>query len=156
MTAGNLVLGLGFGSVWLICAVVSALKGRFLSAIYGLFCALAIVAGWSVGDLDKSGDAPRTEREVFIMFNPFVWIPVWTAIRLARPDSWWSNRFYSNNTFKFIRALIRWRLVREYIENRRKALTPEEFEQCLALLRVTALRGRAATEYVNTEINAAS
>ena len=90
------------------------------------------------------------------IFNPFQWIPVVAAIRLARPDSWWSNRYYSKNPSKFVRAVIRFGLVKEYIENRRKALTPEEFKTCLANLYVTVLTSRAATEYVRAAIDEVS
>ena len=47
--------------------------------------------------------------------------------------------------------------MKEYIENRREALTPEEFKTCLAHLVVTALTtSRSATEYVRAEIDKAS
>jgi hypothetical protein len=142
MSIGNLMLELGIALVWLACVVVSVLKGRILSAIVGVISAVAIAAGWTVGG--------------WYIFNPLVWIPVWTALRLARPDSWWSNHYYSKNPFKFVRAVIRFGLVKEYIENRRKALTPEEFKTCLATLTVTALTSRSATEYVRAAINEAS
>lgn len=127
--------------MWLACVVVSVLKSRILSAIIGVISAVAIEAGWTVGG--------------WYIFNPLIWIPVWTAIRLARPDSWWSNRYYSKNTSKFVRAVIRYGLVKEYIENRREALTPEEFKICLANLTVAALTSRAASEYVRAAINEA-
>ncbi|MDR3401745.1 MAG: hypothetical protein P4L99_04525 [Chthoniobacter sp.] len=132
----------GVGLVLLASVVVSVLKSRILSAIIGVVGVVAIAAGWTVGG--------------WYVFNLLVWIPAWTAIRLARPDSWWSNRYYSKNPSKFVRAVIRYGLVKEYIENRRKALTPEEFKTCLVNLTVMALTSRAATEYVRAAINEAS
>lgn len=142
MITKNLILTVGIDLVWLACVVASLLKGRILSAIIGIISAVAIVSGWTVGG--------------WYIFNPFVWVPVWTAIRLARPDSWWSNRYYSENPYKFVRAVIRYGLVKEYIENRQKALTPEEFNMCLLNLKVMALRSRVATEYVDAAMNEAS
>jgi hypothetical protein len=136
------LLNVGIGLIWLACLVITILKGKMWSTIIGVVSAVAIALGWTVGG--------------WYIFNPFVYVPVFTAIRLARPDSWWSNRYYSKNPPKFIRAVIRFGLVKEYIENRRKALTPEEFKTCLASLMVTALTSRAATEYVRAAIDEAS
>jgi hypothetical protein len=117
------------------------LKRKLWSAVIGVISIVAIASGWSFGGL----------------FNPFQWVPVVAAIRLARPDSWWSNRYYSKNPSKFVRAVIRFGLVREYIENRRKALTPEEFKTCLANLMVTAqMTSRTGSEYVRAAIDEAS
>ena len=136
------LLNVGFGLICVACLVITILKGKIWSAIIGVVCAIAIALGWTVGG--------------WYIFNPFVYVPVFAAIRLARPDSWWSNRYYSKNPPKFIRAVIRFGLVKEYIENRRKALTPEEFKTCLASLMVTALASRSATEYVRAAIDEAS
>jgi hypothetical protein len=136
------LLNVGVGLIWLACLVITILKGKYWSAIIGVVCTVAIALGWTVGG--------------WYIFNPFVYVPVFAAIRLARPDSWWSNRFYSKNPFKFVRAVIRFGLVKQYIENRRQALTPEEFKACLANLLVTALSSRAATEYVRAAIDEAS
>src|ERR1035437_1094752 len=119
------LLNVGFGLICLACLVITILKGKIWSAIIGVVCAIAIALGWTVGG--------------WYIFNPFVYVPVFAAIRLARPDSWWSNRYYSKNPSKFVRAVIRYGLVKEYIENRREALTPEEFKICLANLTVAAL-----------------
>jgi hypothetical protein len=136
------LLDVGVGLIWLACLVITILKGKIWSAIIGVVSAVAIALGWTVGG--------------WYIFNPFVYVPVFAAIRLARPDSWWSNRYYSKNPSKFVRAVIRFGLVKEYIENRRKALTPEEFKTCLANLMVTALTSRSATEYVRAAIDEVS
>jgi hypothetical protein len=136
------LLNVGVGLIWLACLVITILKGKFWSVIIGVASAVAIALGWTVGG--------------WYIFNPFVYVPVIAAIRLARPDSWWSNRYYSKNPSKFVRAVIRFGLVKEYIENRRKALTPEEFKTCLANLMVTALTSRTATEYVRAAMDEAS
>jgi|GEM_PF-3976811 len=131
------------GLIWLACLVITILKGKTWSAIIGVVSAVAIALGWTVGG--------------WYIFNPFVYVPVVAAIRLARPGSWWSNRYYSKHPFKFVWAVIRYGLVKEYIENSRKALTPEEFKTCLANLTVAALTtSRAASEYVRAAINEAS
>ena len=136
------LLYVGVGLIWLACLVVCILKLKIWSAVIGVISVVAIALGWTVGG--------------WYIFNPFVYVPVFAAIRLARPDSWWSNRYYSKNPSKFVRAVIRFGLVKEYIENRRKALTPEEFKTCLANLYVTALTSRAATEYVRAAIDEVS
>lgn len=136
------LLYVGVGLIWLACLVVCILKLKIWSAVIGVISVVAIAAGWTMGG--------------WYIFNPFQWVPVVAAIRLARPDSWWSNRYYSKNPSKFVRAVIRFGLVKEYIENRRKALTPEEFKTCLANLYVTALTSRAATEYVRAAIDEVS
>ena len=136
------LLNVGVGLIWLACLVITILKGKIWSAIFGVVSAVAIALGWTVGG--------------WYIFNPFVYVPVFAAIRLARPDSWWSNRYYSKNPYKFVRAVIRFGLVKEYIKNRQEALTPEEFKACMATLMVTALTSRAATEYVRAAIDEAS
>jgi len=132
------LLNIGVGLIWLACLVITVLKGKIWSAIIGVVSAVAIALGWTVG--------------WWYIFNPFVYVPMFAAIRLARPDSWWSNHYYSKNPSKFVRAVIRFGLVKQYIENRRQALTPEEFKTCLATLMVTALTSRSATEYVRAAI----
>ena len=136
------LLNVGVCLIWLACLVITFLKGKIWSAIIGVFSAVAIALGGTLGG--------------WYIFNPFVYLPMFAAIRLARPDSWWSNHYYSKNPPKFVRAVIRFGLVKQYIENRRQALTPEEFQTCLANLCVTALSSRAATEYVSAAINEAS
>ena len=140
MSTGGQLLDVGISLVWLACVVVSVLKSRFVSAIIGVIGAVAIAAGWIVGG--------------WYILNPLQWIPVWTAVRLARPNSWWSNRFYSKDASKFARAVIRYGLVKEYIENRRKVLTPEEFKSCLGILLVTSSLGRNSND-VRAAINEA-
>jgi len=141
MNTENL-LGVGLLLIWLACLVVCILKRKIWSAVIGIISAVAIAAGWTIGG--------------WYVFNPFQWVPVVAAMRLARPDSWWSNHYYSKNATKFIRAVIRFGLVNEYIENRRKALTPEEFKICLANLYVAALTNRAAAKYVKAAIDEVS
>jgi len=133
------LLDVGVVLIWLACLAVCILKRKNWSAVIGV---VAIAGGWTMGG--------------WYILNPFQWVPVVAAIRLARPDSWWSNHYYSKNPSKFVRAVIRFGLVKEYIENRRKALTPEEFKTCLANLMVTALTSRAATESVRAAIDEAS
>lgn len=136
------LLNVGICLIWLTCLVISILKGKIWSAIVGVVSVAAIALGWTMGG--------------WYIFNPFQWFPVVAAIRLARPNSWWSNRYYSKNSSKFVRAVIRFGLVKEYIENRRKALTPEEFKTCMANLYATALTNRAATEYIRATIDESS
>ena len=119
------LINIGVGLIWLACLVITILKGKIWSAIIGVVSAVAIALGWTVGG--------------WYIFNPFVYVPIFAAIRLARPHSWWSNHYYSKNPSKFVRAVIRFGLVKQYIENRRQALTPEEFKTSLANLMVTAL-----------------
>ncbi len=139
-TAG--LLDVGIGLIWLACLVITILKGKIWSTIIGVVCAVAIALGWTVGG--------------WYIFNPFIYIPVYAAMRLARPNSWWSNRYYSKNTSKFVRAVIRFGLVKEYIDNRRKALPPEEFKTCLLNLYVIAQMSRASTEYIKAAIDEVS
>ena len=141
MNTGDL-LNVGVGLIWLTCLVITALKGKIWSAIAGVVGTVAVALGWTVGG--------------WYVFNPIVYIPVFAAIRLARPDSWWSNHYYSKNPNKFIRAVIRFGLVKEYIENRRDALTPEEFKQCLVALTMTALASRSGADYVKAAIDEAA
>ena len=136
------LLEVGVGLIWLACLVVCILKLKIWSAVIGVISVVAIALGWTVGG--------------WYIFNPFVYVPVFAAIRLARPDSWWSNRYYSKNQNKFVRAVIRFGLVKEHIENRRKALAPEDYNTCLANLMVAALTSRAATKYVRAAIDEVS
>jgi hypothetical protein len=135
------LLDVGVVLIWLACLVVCILKRKVWSAVIGVFSIVVIAAGWPIGGF----------------FNPFQWVPIIAAMRLARPDSWWSNRYYSKNPSKFVRSVIRFGLVKEYIENRRKALTPEEFNICLANLMVIAqMTSRSASEYVKAAIDVVS
>ena len=136
------LLNVGVSLIWLTCLVITILKGKIWSAIIGVVSAVAIALGWTVGG--------------WYIFNPFVYLPMFAAIRLARPDSLWSNHFYSKNPSKFVRAVIRFGLVKKYIENRRQALTPEEFKTCMANLYVAGRSSRAVTEYVKAALDEAS
>ena len=89
------------GLVWSACVVVSILKGGIWSAIIGIGSAVAIAIGWRVGSWN--------------MFNPIVWIPVISAVRLGRPDSLWAYWFYSSRPQKYARAVLRYDMVQKYL-----------------------------------------
>ena len=45
---------------------------------------------------------------------PLAYAPVWGALRLAHPKSYWAWWFYRNNPKKYGRALVRFGLVAEF------------------------------------------
>ena len=133
------LLNVGFGLIWIACLVITLLKGKLWSAIIGVVAVTAGMFGATVGG--------------WYALNPLIYVPVFAAIRLGRPDFWWSNHFYSKNPDKFLRAVIRFGFVSEYLENRRNALTPEEFKQCQVTLTMTAIASRSGAEYVKVAID---
>lgn len=87
-------IGLAAGLIWSACLVVSVLKGKIGSAIVGAISAVAIAIGWRIGSWN--------------IFNPLVWVPVFAAMRLGRPDSFWAYLFYTSRPQKYARAVVRY------------------------------------------------
>jgi hypothetical protein len=70
------VAGLG----WLVSVTVCLLKGKIWSAIIGILSAAGQVANWTVGG--------------WYILNIFVWVPLFAALRIGRPDFLWAKWFY--------------------------------------------------------------
>ncbi|HSJ85507.1 MAG TPA: hypothetical protein VLA91_17025 [Acidimicrobiia bacterium] len=75
---------------------VAALKGHRVSAFFGGAFTLFLLAltGTLFSD-DQYGDVVGYGLPVLLLL--FGWVPIVGAARLARPDSWWWRRRYSNN-----------------------------------------------------------
>jgi hypothetical protein len=91
-----------FGIFWLGCVVVSVLKNKIWSAVVGVISALAIAAGWTIGG--------------WYLFNPLAWVPVFAAVRLGSPKSYWAYWFYRKRPNKYMRALQKYNMTHEYLE----------------------------------------
>ena len=108
--------------IWLASLVVCFLKGKPWSAILGIAAVMADVFG------------PPTIKGLYL-FNPlitlFSFLPIWGAIRLGRPDSYWGSWFYSKNWLKYMRAVRRYGKEEEYWQLVRQGPEGEEREKLL-------------------------
>jgi hypothetical protein len=93
--------------VWLACAIVCILKGKLGMAIIGFIAAIAI-AVWTL--------PPIGGYYILNVLYPISFIPIWGAIRLAHPESYWAYWFYRKNPRKYMRAVLRFGMVNEYLE----------------------------------------
>jgi hypothetical protein len=93
--------------VWLACAIICILKGKLGMAIIGFMAAIAI-AVWTL--------PPIGGYYVLNILYPISFIPIWGAIRLAHPESYWAYWFYRKNQRKYMRAVMRFGMVNEYLE----------------------------------------
>jgi hypothetical protein len=93
--------------VWLACAIICILKGKLGMAIIGFMAAIAI-AVWTL--------PPIGGYYILNILYPISFIPIWGAIRLAHPESYWAYWFYRKNQRKYMRAVMRFGMVNEYLE----------------------------------------
>jgi hypothetical protein len=92
--------------VWLACAIICILKGKLGMAIIGFMAAIAI-AVWTL--------PPIGGYYILNILYPISFIPIWGAIRLAHPESYWAYWFYRKNQRKYMRAVMRFGM-NEYLE----------------------------------------
>jgi hypothetical protein len=93
--------------IWLACAILCILKGKLGMAIIGFMAAIAI-AVWTL--------PPIGGYYILNILYPISFIPIWGAIRLAHPKSYWAYWFYRKNQHKYMRAVLRFGMVSEYLE----------------------------------------
>jgi hypothetical protein len=94
----------GIPLVWLACVIICFLKGKPGSAIVG------IVAGVA----QEIGLPPIGGYYILNLLYPLWLLPIFGAIRLARPDSYYANWFYRHNLHKYWRAVERFGMIEEY------------------------------------------
>jgi hypothetical protein len=95
--------------VWLACVLVCFLKGKPWSGIIGIVTAIITAIDPTIGGW-----------YIFHLLDPIVLLPIPAAIRLARPDSYWACWFYRNRPNKYMRAVMKYNMVQEYLELQRR------------------------------------
>lgn len=94
---------LAFGLVWLACVIVCVLKLRWGLIVEGVVVSIIIYVGPMI-----------TGNYLTNILWPLAYVPVWGALRLAHPKSYWANWFYRRNLHKYWRAVERFGLIEEY------------------------------------------
>ena len=75
---------------------VAALKGHRVSAFFGGALTLLLLGlTSSLFSDDQYGDVAGYGLSFLLLF--FGWVPIVGAARVARPDSWWWRRRYTNS-----------------------------------------------------------
>ena len=100
----QLLIALAISLTWLVCLVVCLLKGKYGMAIVGLVAAVA----------QEVGLPPIGGYYVLNLIYPLWLLPVFGALRLAHPKSYYANWFYRRNLHKYWRAVERFGLIEEY------------------------------------------
>ena len=94
----------GIPLVWLACVIICFLKGKPGSAVVG------IVAGVA----QEIGLPPIGGYYILNLLHPLWLLPIFGAMRLAHPESYYANWFYRRNLHKYWRAVERFGLIEEY------------------------------------------
>jgi hypothetical protein len=94
----------GIPLVWLGCVIICFLKGKPGCAIVGI----------AAGAAQEIGLPPIAGYYILNLLYPLWVLPIFGAIRLARPDSYYANWFYRGNLHKYWRAVERFGMIEEY------------------------------------------
>jgi hypothetical protein len=100
----QLLIVIAISFVWLVCLVVCFIKGKYGMAIVGLVAAVA----------QQVGLPPIGGYYILNLIYPLWLLPVFGAMRLAHPMSYYANWFYRRNLHKYWRAVERFGLIEEY------------------------------------------
>src|SRR5207248_2610018 len=100
----KLVVPAAVALAWLVCLVICVLKGKYGFAIMGFVAAVA----------QEVGLPPIGGYYVLNLLYPLWLLPVFGALRLAHPKSYYANWFYRHNLHKYWRAVERFGLIEEY------------------------------------------
>jgi cell fate (sporulation/competence/biofilm development) regulator YlbF (YheA/YmcA/DUF963 family) len=101
MTQEQFDLACGF--VWLACAIVCVLKLRWGLIVEGVVVSIIVYVGPMI-----------TGNYLTNILWPLAYAPVWGALRLAHPESYWANWFYRRNLHKYWRSVERFGMIAEY------------------------------------------
>jgi hypothetical protein len=93
---------LACGLVWLACAIVCVVKLRWGLIVLGVVVSIITYVGPMI-----------TGNYLTNILWPLSYAPVWGALRLAHPKSYWAWWLYRNNPKKYERALVRFGIVAE-------------------------------------------
>ena len=94
----------GIPLAWLACVIICFLKGKPGSAVIGIVAGVAQEIGLpSIGGY-----------YILNLLYPLWLLPIFGAIRLARPDSYYANWFYRRNLHKYWRSVERFGMIAEY------------------------------------------
>jgi hypothetical protein len=94
----------GIPLAWLACVIICFLKGKPGSAIVGI----------AAGVAQEIGLPPIGGYYILNLLYPLWLLPLYGAIRLARPDSYYANWFYRRNLHKYWRSVERFGMIAEY------------------------------------------
>jgi hypothetical protein len=100
----KLLIALAISLVWLVCLAVCFIKAKYGMAIVGLVAAVA----------QQIGLPPIGGYYILNLIYPLWLLPVFGALRLAHPQSYYANWFYRHNLHKYWRAVERFGLIAEY------------------------------------------
>jgi hypothetical protein len=92
--------------MWLVCLIICVLKGKYGMAIVGLAAAVA----------QEIGLPPIGGYYILNLLYPLWILPIFGAMRLAHPKSYYAYWFYRRNPAKYFRAVQRFGLENEYAD----------------------------------------
>jgi hypothetical protein len=98
------IMVLALTVAWVVCIIVCLLKGRYGMAIIGIVAAVA----------QEIGLPPIGGIYILNLIYPLWVLPLFGAMRLAHPQSYYANWFYGHNLHKYWRAVERFGLIEEY------------------------------------------
>jgi hypothetical protein len=102
----KLLIASAISLTWLVCFAVCILKAKYGMAVFGLVAAVA----------QEIGLPPIGGYYVLNLIYPLWLLPVFGALRLAHPKSYYAYWFYRRNMPKYFRAVQRFGLEQEYAE----------------------------------------
>ncbi len=102
----KLLIASAISLTWLVCLVVCILKAKYGMAVVGLVAAVA----------QEIGLPPIGGYYVLNLIYPLWLLPIYGAMRLANPNSYYAYWFYRHNLPKYLRAVQRFGLEQEHAE----------------------------------------
>jgi hypothetical protein len=100
------LIALAISLTWLVCLIICVLKGKYGMAIVGFVAAVA----------QEIGLPPIGGYYILNPIYPLWLLPIYGAMRLAHPKSYYAYWFYRRNPAKYFRAAQRFGLEAEYAD----------------------------------------
>jgi hypothetical protein len=91
---------------WLACVIICVIKGKYGTVILGVGAAIAQYVGLP----------PIGGYYILNLIYPLWLLPVYGALRLAHPESYYAYWFYRRNPAKYFRAVQRFGMEAEYAD----------------------------------------
>ena len=123
------LIALAISFTWLACLIICALKAKYGMALIGFVAAVA----------QQIGLPPIGGYYILNLLYPLWLLPIYGAMRLAHPKSYYAYWFYKRNPAKYSRAVQRFGLEGEYadlVAQRAHELPDDEREYIEAMQRL--------------------
>jgi hypothetical protein len=102
----KLLIASAISLMWLVCLLICILKGKYGVAIVGFVAAVA----------QEIGLPPVGGYYILNLLYPLWLLPIYGAMRLAHPKSYYAYWFYRHNLPKYFRSVQRFGLEEEYAD----------------------------------------